>query len=749
MLGPKIDFTRWRRINFRSTGSLLAAEFLHGLYQRHDPFMNPIRFCNTVVVFIPWQSSSYAPAAEWDLLGLRFGERILRHPDRMAGEIRRVVSEPRRRSHALADQLAVIDLAPLSDAELQDLLLDSHHVPLGEIYNVNMVQVEHALHVTLKSIIANEFPGNTAQRDAALAELIAASAAPGSAAQDMEFQELISKCRISGVTDPDDVEEELRKSVDRQRELGAAYGAETVSLEGLKHGFRELVSSAPWASEERRKGSGPAVARLGAREDVKRVIELLRLAEDVRDRNKRLLGRITQHRTALLNEISRRRKVSPDAVRLYMLEELMRLLADGIEVPSAIVAERQRRGVILSRTENAVLLDQKRVFELSESEAGDDSLSGLCASPGTWRGVARIVSSASDISQMHVGDVLVARGIDFDMAPLLLMAGAVVIEEGGLLSHAAVIARERRIPCLIDVAGATQVIEGGEMLSVEADLGTVTRTRSKAYDSVPTGVPRRVQNLPEIFCPLEKALDPQQFGWKAAWLATASCAGMPVPKDAMALSVASCRAIWLEGLDDRRGSLEAASESLAVHFGNRHLNLRSSSPLEGCGGRSAAGVFHSAVAVPPNSEAIMKGLQAVLASACGSAARSYFAERSGAEPLPIAVLITTYQFFSCLGKAVSEYEGTPDQVLVESFEGREYRGCPDSGGLLVTIPKERLRTPIVGGASIPHLWADLLKVARLVLTAEDLTGRAVEIEWGLQSGSPTLLQLRPLQENKS
>ena len=405
--------------------------------------------------------------------------------------------------------------------------------------------------------------------------------------------------------------------------------------------------------------------------------------------------------------------------------------------------------MILSRTENAVLLDQQRVSELVEGEAGDYSLCGLCASPGSWRGLARIVSSARDISQVHVGDVLVARGVDFDMAPLLLMAGAVVMEEGGLLSHAAVIARERRIPCLIEVAGATRVIENGEMLNVEADLGTVTRTRSNAHDSVPTGPTGCSQDPQEAFCPLEKALDPKQFGCKAAWLATAAGAGMPVPKDAIVLSVASCRALWLEAVDDRRDSLEAVSESLARHFGKRHLNLRSSSPLEGYGGRSAAGVFHSAVAVPPNPEAIMKGLQSVLASASGPAARSYFVGRTGAEPLPIAILIATYQAFSYLGKAVSRYKGSPDQVLVESFEGRVHRGCPDSGGLLLTIPKERLRTRIADEVSIPHYWANILKVARLLLTAEDLIGSGVEIEWGLQAGNATLLQLRPLQEDAS
>ena len=92
MLQAKITRRAWKQINFRSTKTLLAAEFLHGLYQRHDPFLNPIRFCNTIVYFHNWRSLSYAPTTEWDLLGLRFGGRILRQFEKVKPELDRVFS---------------------------------------------------------------------------------------------------------------------------------------------------------------------------------------------------------------------------------------------------------------------------------------------------------------------------------------------------------------------------------------------------------------------------------------------------------------------------------------------------------------------------------------------------------------------------------------------------------------------------------------------------------------------------------
>jgi pyruvate,water dikinase len=77
---------------------------------------------------------------------------------------------------------------------------------------------------------------------------------------------------------------------------------------------------------------------------------------------------------------------------------------------------------------------------------------------------------------MRPGDVLVAAGTDFDLALNLTLAGAVVTEEDGILSHAAVVARERGIPCVIGVTGATSRLQTGTVVTVNGDSGTVEAT---------------------------------------------------------------------------------------------------------------------------------------------------------------------------------------------------------------------------------------------------------------------------------
>jgi pyruvate,water dikinase len=72
------------------------------------------------------------------------------------------------------------------------------------------------------------------------------------------------------------------------------------------------------------------------------------------------------------------------------------------------------------------------------------------------------------------GDVLVARTTDPSWSPLFLQAGAIVVEEGGPLSHAAIVARELGIPAVLNVPGALARLEGGDHeVSVDGDEGTV------------------------------------------------------------------------------------------------------------------------------------------------------------------------------------------------------------------------------------------------------------------------------------
>jgi pyruvate,water dikinase len=83
-------------------------------------------------------------------------------------------------------------------------------------------------------------------------------------------------------------------------------------------------------------------------------------------------------------------------------------------------------------------------------------------------------AAAAEEAELQPGEVLVAPFTDAAWTPLFVPAAAVVVETGGVLSHAATVAREYGIPAVVAVKGATDLIPEGAVVTVDGSAGTVT-----------------------------------------------------------------------------------------------------------------------------------------------------------------------------------------------------------------------------------------------------------------------------------
>ena len=97
-------------------------------------------------------------------------------------------------------------------------------------------------------------------------------------------------------------------------------------------------------------------------------------------------------------------------------------------------------------------------------------LEGWGASPGRATGPAQVLAGPGD--PFDAGGVIVAETTDASWSPLFVRAAAVVVERGGPLSHAAILARELGLSCVMNVPGATRVLAGASVL-VDGDQGAV------------------------------------------------------------------------------------------------------------------------------------------------------------------------------------------------------------------------------------------------------------------------------------
>ena len=105
--------------------------------------------------------------------------------------------------------------------------------------------------------------------------------------------------------------------------------------------------------------------------------------------------------------------------------------------------------------------------------ADADRLTGIAGSPGRVTGRARVMASIDDLGRLGYGEVLVTRQTDVGWTPLFLVAGAVITEMGGPLSHSCVVAREYGKPAVVSVKQATTRIVDGAIVTVDGNAGEV------------------------------------------------------------------------------------------------------------------------------------------------------------------------------------------------------------------------------------------------------------------------------------
>jgi phosphohistidine swiveling domain-containing protein len=106
--------------------------------------------------------------------------------------------------------------------------------------------------------------------------------------------------------------------------------------------------------------------------------------------------------------------------------------------------------------------------------ANERELAGVACSWGVARGRVKVLHRLEDIDAVAPGAVLVLRHANPGWTPAFVIASALVTEEGGLLSHSSVIARERGLPTVINVPDVTERLRDGQLVEVDGGRGTVT-----------------------------------------------------------------------------------------------------------------------------------------------------------------------------------------------------------------------------------------------------------------------------------
>ncbi|MFA5987174.1 MAG: PEP-utilizing enzyme [Candidatus Paceibacterota bacterium] len=202
----------------------------------------------------------------------------------------------------------------------------------------------------------------------------------------------------------------------------------------------------------------------------------------------------------VLREVSRRHKISikPDMF-LYTYDEIVSLLSKDKVVGKDILDSRRNALAVRRRGSKADAYFGKQaqdIWKLVQDKLKKDTntkeLKGMIAYAGKVAGRVHVVFERRDkeagFYKFKDGEILVTDMTKPDMISLCKKAAAIITDEGGILSHAAIIARELKKPCIIGTKEATQILKDGDMVEVDAsfdeegrriDNGTVRLIESK------------------------------------------------------------------------------------------------------------------------------------------------------------------------------------------------------------------------------------------------------------------------------
>jgi len=157
--------------------------------------------------------------------------------------------------------------------------------------------------------------------------------------------------------------------------------------------------------------------------------------------------------------------------------------------------------IVQARSETVKSQDKITAIETYNlQKKGDVLVQGVSVGQKIGQGKAHIITSPKQMKDFKAGEVLITRITDPDWEPVMRIASAIVTEQGGKTSHAAIVSRELGVPCIVGAAKARQLIKDGQEITVSCSEGengyvykgrlpfSVERTELKSLPSTRTKI---------------------------------------------------------------------------------------------------------------------------------------------------------------------------------------------------------------------------------------------------------------------
>lgn len=258
--------------------------------------------------------------------------------------------------------------------------------------------------------------------------------------------------------------------------------------------FKNILSLGKHAVKQKLKEDKKTTRRTTIPQATKSLLEIIRELNNIRVHLQNEFSRLGYLGILFYKRISKQLSINLDNIRYLSDREINECLKKG-EISTNIkraISHRRKGYLILigfhkkpcffaggkeinKAFKNYIGFDFKSVKRafFEEKVEKKEEIKGQIAYPGKVSGMVKIVVKSNDIKKIQKNDILVANHTVPDFVPWMRKAKAFVTDEGGILSHAAIVAREMKTPCVIGTKIATKVLKDGDLVEVDANKGVV------------------------------------------------------------------------------------------------------------------------------------------------------------------------------------------------------------------------------------------------------------------------------------
>ncbi len=258
------------------------------------------------------------------------------------------------------------------------------------------------------------------------------------------------------------------------------------------------VHNPPWTKEEfyshvsefRKIGKATSITHeeilneVNPSEKEKQILEIVKSLSYLKDLKDDFRRQGIFYAQRLFEEIASRAGLNLRQISYATEEEITDFLDSSKEIPKGKVEEREKGFAIYFDKEKSVQCKSGKDVEAALNELGialfeefSEEIRGSPASAGKAKGVVVIVRGVSDLNKVKKGDILVAVTTHPDYVPAMQKAAAIITDEGGITSHAAIVARELGLPCIVGAKSATKSLKDGDKVEIDAETGIIRKIK--------------------------------------------------------------------------------------------------------------------------------------------------------------------------------------------------------------------------------------------------------------------------------